>query len=344
VAAAELGGREGAILRAIVESYVSTAKPVSSGVVVCGGVVSLSSATVRNVMRTLEEGGLISQPHTSAGRVPTDIGYRYYVDHLMTPQSPAARERARIALRVGALAGRDLGTVASEVSRMMSELSRELAVTVAPASGGVIDRVELVALDGGGVLAVATAAGGVTRSRVVAAGRRVSAADVSTALEMLRAWLGGRPLGEAGRILSARREEPGARLSATVAALLADVEALFAPDDEVRVRYEGAKYMFRHPEFHDHVSAVGEVIDSEGALAEVVGTTEEPGKVTVRIGRENRRRGLEMMSLVVGAYRVGAGVGRVGVIGPTRMRYPRLVGLVRHFSEALDRMLAERGA
>ena len=243
-----LSDRDGGILRSIVEGYVTTARPVSSGVIVAAGSVGLSSATVRNIMRTLEEHGLISQPHTSAGRVPTDRGYRYYVDHLMSPARLTSEERDRIATRVAALAGHELGAVASTVSKMLSELTRELSVTVAPGAGGVIEH----------------------------------------------------------------------------------------------VRYEGARFMLRHPEFHDHVSALGKVIDSEEALADVVRITAGPGAVTVTIGHENQGRGLERMSIVAGSYRVGGDVGRVGVIGPTRMRYPRLVGLVRQFSEALDRALAAR--
>lgn len=341
---ARLSERDDAILRSIVEGYVTTARPVSSGVIAENGVVSLSSATVRNVMRTLEERGLIFQPHTSAGRVPTDRGYRYYVDNLMSPLPLPQDERERIASRVAALAGHELGAVASRVSRMVSELTRELAVTVAPTTGGVIEHLTLLALDGGGVLAVATASGGLSRSAVLAADRRVNAGDIEKTQGLLRAWLHGVSVGDAERVLGSRLAGPATPMSAPVAELAADVGRLFAVDDAVQVRYEGARYMFRHPEFHDHASTLGKIIDSEGALAEVVRAPVEPRMVTVRIGHENRGRGLQRMSLVVGSYRVGVGVGRVGVIGPTRMRYSRLVGLVRQFSEALDSVFATRGS
>lgn len=321
-----------------------TARPVSSGAIAENGVVSLSSATVRNIMRTLEERCLISQPHTSAGRVPTDRGYRYYVDNLMSPLPLPPEERERIASRVAALAGHELGTVASSVSRMVSELTRELAVTVAPTAGGVIEHLTLLALDGGGVLAVATASGGSSRSAVLAADRRVNAGDIERTQGLLREWLHGVSIGDAGRVLGSRLAAPATPMSAPVAELAADVGRLFDIDDAVQVRYEGARYMFRHPEFHDHASILGKIIDSEGALAEVVRAPVEPGTVTVRIGHENRGRGLQRMSLVVGSYRVGGGIGRVGVIGPTRMRYQRLVGLVRQFSEALDGVFATRGS
>jgi transcriptional regulator of heat shock response len=249
VGAQALSDRDGAILRSIVEGYVTTARPVSSGVIAAAGAIDLSSATVRNVMRALEIRGFISQPHTSAGRVPTDRGYRYYVDHLMSLLPLTTPEQGRVRECVEALSGRDLAAVASGVSKAVSELTRELAVTVAPAPGGAIEH----------------------------------------------------------------------------------------------VRYEGARYMLRHPEFHDHLSALARVMDSEDALASVVRIASTPGAVTVTIGHENRGRGLERMSIVVGSYRVGRAVGRVGVIGPTRMRYPRLVGLVRHFSEVLDKAFAQAG-
>jgi len=339
-----LSDRNGAILRAVVEGYVTTARPVSSGIVAGEGIVGLSSATVRNVMRALEERGLILQPHTSAGRVPTDRGYRLYVDHLMSPQPLSTDERCRIAERIAGLAGHEPGAMASRVSKMVSELTKELAVTVAPSAGGTIEHLTLLPLEDGGVLGVLTASGGLSRSAVLAAGLRVSAGDVVRAQVALRDWLRGTALADAERIVSARLAARASALGVAAAALAAEARRLFTLDDAVQVRYEGARYMFRHPEFHDHVSALGRVIDSEGALAEVVRVPAEPGDVVVTIGHENRGRGLQRMSVVVGSYRLGGAVGRVGVIGPTRMRYPRLVGLIRHFSEALDRAFAPRSS
>lgn len=243
----KLSRREDSILRLVIEDHVRSAKPVSSSAVVSRRSVGVSSATVRNVMRALEEKGLIYQPHTSAGRVPTDLGYRYYVDNLVRPTEVTGREQAAIERGLRRLAGGDLPSFLAGVSHMMSELSRELAVAVAPASED--DRVE-------------------------------------------------------------------------------------------RIRYDGARFIFSHPEFADDVSALGELFDSEASLAHVVPGPPDPMAIAVVIGRENRDRGMVRMSLVAGSFRIGRGLGRMGVIGPTRMRYPRLMGLVKHFSQALDERLS----
>lgn len=333
----DLSDRECRVLRAIIETHVRTARPVGSSAIVGERKIPLSSATVRNVMRVLEDARLISQPHTSAGRVPTDRGYRYYVDNLMAPSRPTGEERSTIASELSSLAGRDLPTVMSEVSRMVSDLVKELAVSVAPATGGLVDRVEFALLADGRVVAVTTMRSGATRSTAVAPGERLTEADLAEMADLVNGWLRGRPAEEAEEII--RRHLAGARpaFRGALGSLLGTGRRLFRPAEGGAVHYEGARYIFRHPEFMSDAARLGEMLDDEGVLADAVRAPGTPTSVTVTIGRENVRREMRRMSLVVGSYRIGSGVGRVGFIGPTRMKYSRLVGLAQYLASAMDR-------
>ena len=125
-------------------------------------------------------------------------------------------------------------------------------------------------------------------------------------------------------------------------ALLADSSRLFRSEGLERVHYEGARYIFQHPEFSADAAPLGRIFDSEDVLADVLRSPSRASGVSITIGHENSLKEMRRMSLVVATYRVGRGVGRMGVIGPTRMRYPRLVGLLEYFSGALDEMFAGR--
>jgi heat-inducible transcriptional repressor len=336
----ELAHRDQQILRAIVESHVRSARPVSSSEVLKRAALKVSSATVRNAMRALEEAGLIAQPHTSAGRVPTDLGYRYYVDHLIEPAAPSARERSEIADALSDLAGRGLAAVVDGVSKLMSERSRELAVSVAPADDAVVlAGVELAALADGRMLAATTSRTGFTRSVVLDLKPGLDVAGLPEAARLLNQWLAGTRLADAEGILRRRVAavpEPPREL---LRAVLEGGSRLFRTAGLERIHHEGARYIFRHPEFSSNAAALGRIFDSDEVLAEVLRRTGGEYRVSVTIGHENSLRELRSMSLVVGSFRIGGSHGRMGIIGPTRLRYPKLIGLVDYFAGMLDEIL-----
>ncbi|MCD4689973.1 heat-inducible transcriptional repressor HrcA [bacterium] len=337
MAEAQLTGREEKILATVIEDYVRTAKPVSSSAVVERSGLGVSSATVRNVMRALEDRGLIMQPHTSAGRIPADDGYRYYVDRLMGPVRIPDGERTRLTAELTVLRGHDLATILTEVSRVVSTLTHQLAVGLEPAiESSVIERMELVPLDGTRCLAAVSMRSGQTRSVVFECAGAIDFQTVRAATELLNGWAAGLSVGEAARELSVNVSEDDCPFAGLLTALIDCWPDLFHLHDSGRVHYEGARYILKHPEFAEDASLLGEILDSEEALADLVRSPAGPKDVTVTIGRENRRRTMRGVSLIVGSYRVGATVGRIGVIGPTRMRYRRLVGLVGHLSGLLD--------
>lgn len=335
--------REERILAAIIRDYVRTAKPVSSQAVVRRSGLDVSSATVRNVMRSLEERGLIRQPHTSAGRVPADGGYRYYVDRLMGPARLPERDRVRLDAELSVLRGHDVATVLSEVSRMVSDVAHQLAVGLEPAvESSVIERMEVVPLDASRCLAAVSMRSGQTRSVVFESEPGVDRQSARAATELLNDWIAGLAVGDAERLLAAKVAGEDVPFVSVFRPLMERWPDLFHLHDSERVHYEGARYMLRHPEFSEDASILGEILDSEEALADLVRGPADPSRVCVIIGAENRRKRMSNVSLIVGSYRVGETAGRIGVIGPTRMRYRRIVGLVGHLSGLLDGFFAAR--
>lgn len=342
MSAVKLTDREATILQSVIECHVRSARPVSSSAVVRLSSVSLSSATVRNVMRALEEKGLILQPHTSAGRVPTDLGYRYYVDHLIKPAGLSAREREELGGELTKLVRCDMATVLAGISHIVSELSRELAVAVAPSGGGqMVDQVTLADIGGGRMLAIVATDAGPTRTAVIAIGGTFGTSDLSAAAELLNSWLVGTMLSEAADGIAKGVSSMDPPPSEPLEDILEGVRVFLSPGGGERIHYEGARYMFRHPEFSGDASLLGEILDSEDSLADAVRGPSQSAEVRVVIGHENPRRGMQRMSLVAGTFGIGGSLGRMGIIGPTRMRYPRLIGLVGHIARTLDELLAE---
>jgi heat-inducible transcriptional repressor len=232
--------------------------------------------------------------------------------------------------------------VLAGISHLVSEISKEMAVAVAPSGGGqVIERVSLVAIDGGRVLAVVSTDVGPTRTAVLMTDGTLHERELTRATDLLNAWLRGGTLSDAADTIETRIEELETKPGEWLAGLLDGVRAFLSPGTGERIHFEGARYIFRHPEFSSDASSLGEILDSEETLADVVRGPATAAEVRVVIGGENPRRGMSQMSLVAGTYRIGGSVARMGIIGPTRMRYPRLIGLVGYFSKALDDLLAE---
>ncbi len=342
MAGVDLSEREQKVLRLLIEAHVRTARPVSSSAIASDRAIPLSSATVRSVLRSLEERKFILQPHTSAGRIPTDRGYRHYVDFLMKPAAPSGSERSAIDGGLSGFSGTDHEIVATEISRIVSDLAKELAVSVAPGAAGIVDRIDLVPLSPGRAVAAATMRSGVTRTVAIALESDVENSDLGEAACLLNEWLRGEPVAAAETVLLRRMRRASPPVRQVLRALLAARSQFLTPGEGQSVHYEGARYIFRHPEFASDAACLGDILDSEETLAEVVGGASTTRAVTIRIGRENPLRGMRRMSLVVGSYRVGGGVGRMAVIGPTRMKYPRLVGLVEYLSRALDGMFGAK--
>jgi heat-inducible transcriptional repressor len=333
------------ILEALVREYIVSGEPVASSLLVSAAGVGVSSATVRTILARLEEEGFVQQPHTSAGRIPTDRGYRFYVDLLLE-----SKRSRRTASAVEARLRREraaplVDAVLSQASHVVSQASGHVAFALRPThESAVFDRIEFVPLSAARVLVVIVARGGHVVQKVIDVGEPLSADDLRQAANYLNAEFAGLPLNRAREAVVERMQEErilydelmgrAIRLASTSFAALADEHVLHV---------DGASSLLGE----DHGLTLGtlhallEMIEEKQRLVRLLNAYIDGAGLTVVIGAEHLDPSLRPFSLVASTYEDGAGTGTIGVIGPTRMRYSRAIDVVEGVAQAVSRVLRD---
>jgi heat-inducible transcriptional repressor len=330
------------VLRAIVEDYVSSEEPVGSKALVERHNLGVSPATIRNDMAALEEEGYIAQPHTSAGRVPTDKGYRLFVDRLSSvkPLTPAER-RAIQSFLDGAV---DLDDVIGRTVRLLAQLTRQVAVVQYPSlTRSTVRHVELLALAAHRVMLVLITNTGRVEQRIVEWPTPLSDSVLADLRSRLNIAAVGRRLSDVPAAVAelpdgfAVEDRPGV---VTVLSVL--METLVEKHEE-RVVLAGAANLTRFG--HDYpmmIRPVLEALEEQVVLLRLLGEAGDPTTLTVRIGRENQHEGLTTTSVVSVGYGAGdESLAKLGVLGPTRMDYPGTMGAVRAVARYVGQILGE---
>ena len=334
-----LDDRKLAVLRAIVQDYVSTMEPVGSKTLVDRHHLDVSPATIRNDMAVLEEQGYIAQPHTSAGRIPTDKGYRLFVDRLsgVRPLSSAER-RAIETFLAGAY---DLDDVVMRTVRLLAQLTRQVAVVQYPSlTRSTVRHVELVPLAAKRLLLVLITDTGRVQQRTVELPGPIEEDAVTQLRAVLNACLDGRMLTEVASVVAdlPERVQPGERPNA--AAVFSVILESLVERHEEKVVVGGASNL-TPADFSQGLHEVLESLEEQVVLMRLLGESVDPSSVTVRIGAENPVAGLRSTSLVAAGYGTGdQAVARLGVVGPTRMDYPTTMGAVRAVARYVGQILA----
>jgi heat-inducible transcriptional repressor len=331
-----LDDRKLEVLRAIVEDFVSTNEPVGSKALAERHSLGVSPATVRNDMAALEEEGFITHPHTSAGRIPTDRGYRLFVDRLSTvkPLSPAER-RAIESFLEGAV---DLDDVVRRSVRLLSQLTHQVAVVQYPSlSRAMVRRIEIVHLASTRLLLVLITDSGRVEQRVLELHDAVSDDDVITLQAIFGQRLHGVALVDAPGALSDLPEAAPATLRPVLTSVLSVILATLVEKPEERVAIGGTANLTRSAlDFPRTLRPVLEALEEQVVLLRLLGEVNDPTTVHVKIGEENAVEGLRSTSVVT----VGYGAGALGVVGPTRMDYPAAMGSVRAVARYVGELLA----
>ncbi|MFD1828150.1 MULTISPECIES: heat-inducible transcriptional repressor HrcA [Streptomyces] len=329
------------VLRAIVQDYVGTQEPVGSKALTERHNLKVSPATVRNDMAALEEEGYIAQPHTSAGRIPTDKGYRLFVDKLASVKPLSKPERRAIQnFLEGAV---DLDDVVSRTVRLLAQLTRQVAVVQYPSlTRSTVRHVELLLLAPARLMLVLITDTGRVEQRVVECPAPIS----ETSLADLRARLNSRVVGErfseVPKLVQDLPDSFDQEDRGTVSTVLATLLETLVEETEERLMIGGTANLTRF--VHDFpltIRPVLEALEEQVVLLKLLGETQEPG-MTVRIGHENAHEGLTSTSVVSVGYGSGdEAVAKLGVVGPTRMDYPGTMGAVRAVARYVGQILAE---
>jgi heat-inducible transcriptional repressor len=337
--------RSSRVLAALVREYIAVGEPVPSSLLVSAAGLGVSSATVRNILARLEEEGFLQQPHTSAGRIPTDRGYRFYVDLLLE-----SRRSGRTASAVEARLRRDstaplVDSVLSQASHVVSQASKHVGFAIRPAhESAVFDRVEFIPLGATRVLVVIVARGGHVIQKVIDVTEPVNADDLREAASYLNAEFAGLPLNRAREAVLERMDEERLLYDALMARALRLASSTFTdlPDEHV-LYVDGAASLLGE----DYGLTLGtmhallHLIEEKQRLVQLLNAYIDGSGLTVVIGAEHLDPSLRPFSLVLSTYEDGAGTGTIGVIGPTRMRYSRAIAVVDGAAQALSRMLRD---
>ncbi len=330
--------RKAMILQAIVEQYVASAQPVSSGTVTRGHGFGVSAATVRNEMVALEREGYLAKPHTSAGRIPTDKGYRHFVDHTRANKLGAADVRSISTLFTSA--HRALEDILHETSALLSRVTDHAAVVLGPQpEGAVVRSVQLVEIHRGVVVVVGVLSNGVVCKEILELGDAVDPDVLARAGAALSSELMGKTVAEVDSSEPGDASSVGKIVGQARAALAERAAATGGEDLYITGVGRIAAESDAFPTQGDTVARLLELLEHQYLVVGLVRDLLDD-EMIVRIGSENELAALKECSLVLAPYLLeGKVAGSVGVLGPTRMDYPHTMAAVVAVSEGLGRLL-----
>jgi heat-inducible transcriptional repressor len=335
--------REKAVLQSLIDYYIATARPVGSRLIANKYKLGISPATIRNTMQDLEEMGLITHPHTSAGRVPTDRGYRVYVDTMIEPEELTDFEERQIKseILVDYAVVEDL---LEQTSRVLGLISNQLGVTIAPRfDQGILTHIDLIPAAEKKILVVLAVKHGLVRTVLLEAESGLKIETLEKTTSILNERLCGLTLGEIKGSMEQRLKETSTADPKLIRLFLDSSENLLNFTEAEQVHLGGTTKIVDQPEFKDRekLRNLIELIEEKRFLAELVSAKGINEGITVTIGKEMERGEMQSYSLVTSSYKAGKVAGTIGVIGPTRMRYAKLVSLVDYTAKLLSDILSK---
>lgn len=337
----KLSDRDREVLAAIVREYIVGGEAVGSRTLVRRHGIAQSPATVRNVMADLEEQGLLRQPHASAGRVPTEIGLRFFVDRLMKVHDLTDTEKQEVVRRYS-LSNVELQDLLREISRLLADLSQQCAVVLAPRSEvSLLQRIEFVPIGKGRLIAVLVMSSGVVQNRLVRVNDDFAPHELQQMHNCLNDLCAGKELNEVRRLIQQRLDQDQCHYDSIVEkALQLSAQVLDRPLEDDMV-IEGKERLLDLPDVdHEQLKALVRGIEEKRMMLRLLDETLWAEGVKVFIGAETREEQMRNCAVVVSAYGGSTPLGTLGVIGPSNMDYPRVVPLVDFTAGILTRMLS----
>jgi heat-inducible transcriptional repressor len=346
VSLAALNERSREIFRQIVESYLATGEPVGSRNLSRLLPIALSPASVRNVMSDLEQLGLIYAPHTSAGRLPTELGLRFFVDALMQVGDLTEQDRRSIEAQVaGTRTAKSMEAVLTEASQMLSGLTRSAGVVLTAKINVRLKHVEFVRLEPERALAVLVAEDGQVENRVLNVPAGLPTSSLTEAGNFLNARIRGKTLAELRGEIEKAVTEGQAELDQLTQKVIANGLASWSGGEDRQLIVRGHANLLedlRALEDLERVRSLFDALETKRGVIDLLGRAERADGVRIFIGSENNLFSLSGSSTIVAPYRDGKGriVGVIGVIGPTRLNYARVIPMVDYTARVVSRLLA----
>jgi heat-inducible transcriptional repressor len=341
-----LNERERTVLRYVVHDFIETATPIGSRYISKrhDDVLGLSSATIRNIMSDLEYLGYIGHPHTSAGRVPTDTGYRFYLDSLMKPEQVSSEDQRTIRENLDDSA--DMESLLRETSRLLGKISHQLCIVTSPEmSSGTFERLELLPITSNRILVVISIKSGLIRTIMMEVASEIPREKLDDLSRFLNERLAGLTLHHIRETFAERMKDAADEQTGLIRLFIDSVDKLFLPQRPEKLHIGGAEKIIEQPEFMNprEFRSIIELINNEEYIIHVLQKRDDPFAATqVTVGSENEDEKLKPYSVITTNYAIGDVTGSVGVIGPTRMHYNKMIPLVDYVAQTITALLSSR--
>ena len=336
--------RERIVLEYIVQNFVLTASPIGSRTISKHIPLQLSAATIRNIMSDLEDQGLITQPHSSAGRIPTDKGYRYYVDSLMQTEHLSTDEKQIINSVIDTKTISDYDQIFRESSKILAKISHQIAIVSAPQlSGASLQRVELISLSSTRVMVVISVSSGFVKTMMFEVETVIQQEYLHQLESLLNERLCGLTLQQIRESISDRMQDAQHEKSGLVRLFIVASDKLFTQRIEAdKVHIDGVQSVVEQPEFGKlhTLRSIIELIEDEKVIVHILESRDRDSEVMITIGEEHADSKLQDFSFITSQYYFGPVHGTVGVIGPKRMNYAKLVSIVDYIAKMISQKYA----
>ncbi|MEX0780709.1 MAG: heat-inducible transcriptional repressor HrcA [Balneolales bacterium] len=346
----ELSNREQEVLEHIIQNFIVTATPIASKTLVNKHKLNISSASVRSAMNSLERKGFLDHPHTSAGRIPTELGYRYYVNLLMRVSDLSVVEKTTLD-KLNSYINVDMDDAVKSAARILARLSNLLAVVVAPKlASGLFRKIELISLSSTRLMIVLTVESGLIKTISVEVEAEISAKELDYVAQVLNERLSGMVLNEIPNKIHAMLADFEVNdKSGLIRVFIDSADSIFEDHQLRNFHFGGVEYIAMQPEFSDlsNYRSIVELVENDDLIIhlfdeyneEIEGSDQsgENREVKVRIGTENKIQQIEQCSVVSANYNIGSITGTIGLVGPTRMNYPRMIALVEQLANRFNK-------
>ncbi len=344
IMAENLTEREKTILRNIIYSFIQTATPVGSRYISKRHAIGLSPASVRNVMADLEYLGYIDHPHTSAGRVPTDKGYRVYVDSLVALEQLSETERTAIQMQLQN-ASPEIDELLKATSKLLGTISHQLGVVSSPRiSAGVFEKLELVQISSTRILVIMSIRSGLVRTIMMEVHAEIPKTKLEDLAQVLNERFSGMTLAQIRKTFSSRVRDIESEETGLIRLFVDSVDKLFTNSGSAdKLHIGGTQSLLSQPEFFDteNFRSIIEILENEDIIVHILEKKEpKEGEISVSIGQENEDKKLRDYTIVTSQYAIGDTIGTISVFGPKRMNYSKVIPVVDYVARTISSIFA----
>jgi len=336
----ELKEREKLILQSIIHGFILTANPVGSRFLSKNYNLNLSPATIRNVMADLEEMGYIEQPYTSAGRIPTGKGYRFYVNSLMMAERLSSREKRKIKKDIESV-NKNVDEILGKTSEVLSRITQQLGVAVGPIIyEGIFEKLELIQISSNKIMIIISIQSGIVKTMMIEVKSEIPKSELEETAQIINERFTGLTLKEIKNCYKDRIRDISGGNKELIRLFINSTDSLFNISDK-DFHLVGTRDILDQPEFSnaDNVKSIIELVADKNLIVHLLTKNYGTEGVNIVIGEENMIQLAKDFSIISSNYYFGNVRGTVGVIGPTRMKYSRIVSLVDYISNLLNTIM-----